>query len=166
MKRQFHTVKEHIIALIDFFYPPFSRIMDKQTFRYAAAGGSNTLFDILLYFVLYNFILKKKIVSLGWIAVSPHIGAFLFSFPVTFVSGFLLSRYVVFPETMAVRKRIQISRYLLVVLICILLNYIFLKLFVETMGWWPLPSKLVTTVIVVTFSYFSQKNFAFRKQAV
>lgn len=149
--------------MIDFFYPPFSNLLDKQTFRYAAAGGSNTLFDIVLYFVTYNFILQKKIVRLEWIAISPHIGAFLLTFPITFVSGFLLSRYVVFPETTGVRKRIQLSRYLAVVMACIFLNYVFLKLFVEGMGWWPLPAKLATTVLVVAFSYFSQKNFAFRK---
>jgi len=139
--------------------------MDKQTFRYAACGGSNTLFDIALYFITYNFILHKKIIETPWVAVSPHIAAFLLTFPFTFISGFLLMRYVVFPESAGTRKRVQIGRYLLVVFICILLNYGFLKLFVEAMGWWPLPSKIATTFFVVLFSYFSQKNFAFRKQA-
>lgn len=164
MKKQFHSAKERVITIIDFFYPPFSKLMDKQTFRYAAAGGSNTLFDIALYFIMYNFILQKQIIHLGFVAISPHIAAFLLTFPVTFVTGFLLARYVVFPEASGIRKRIQMTRYLIVVLICILLNYVFLKFFVEMMGWWPLPAKLATTVIVVVFSYFSQKRFAFRKQ--
>ncbi len=140
--------------------------MDNQTFRYAAAGGSNTLLDIVLYFVMYNFILQKKIIYFRFVAISPHIAAFLLTFPVTFITGFILARYVVFPEASGIRKRIQMTRYLVVVLICILLNYVFLKLFVEVMGWWPLPAKIATTVIVVVFSYFSQKRFAFRKQVV
>lgn len=165
MKQHLHSVKDRIITLVDFFYPLFSKLMDKQTFRYAACGGSNTLFDIVLYFVTYNFILNKEVVHAGPVAISPHIAAFLFTFPITFITGFLLARYVVFPEASATRKRIQMTRYLFIVLVCIFLNYGFLKLFVDMLGWWPLPSKLATTVFVVLFSYVSQKNFAFRKQA-
>jgi putative flippase GtrA len=49
-----------------------------------------------------------------------------------------------------------------VVLGCLILNYIFLKLFVEVFGWYPTPSKLATTVFVVAFSYFMQKYFTFK----
>ncbi|HLF45234.1 MAG TPA: GtrA family protein [Chitinophagaceae bacterium] len=164
MKEKLHFIKDRIISLIDFFYPPFNKMMDKQTFRYAAAGGSNTLFDILLYSITHNFILHKEIIHLGSMAISPYIAAFLFTFPITFVTGFLLARYVVFPEAAGTKKRIQLSKYLFIVLICIILNYVFLKFFVEIIGWWPLPAKLATTVVVVAFSYFSQKKFAFRKQ--
>jgi len=164
MKKQFHSVKDRIISLIDFFYPFFGKLMDLQTFRYAAAGGGNTIFDIAIYFVTYNFILQKQVLYAGPLAISPHIAAFMITFPITFLSGFLLMRYVVFPESTATRKRVQISRYLVVVFICILLNYGFLKLFVDELGWWPLPSKILTTIFVVTFSYLSQKKFTFRKQ--
>lgn len=164
MKKQFHSAKDRIISVIDFLYAPVSQWIDLQTFRYAAAGGGNTLFDISLYFVTYNFILQKQVIHAGPFAISPHIAAFMLTFPVTFLSGFLLMRYVVFPESTGTRKRIQISRYLGVVFICILLNYGFLKLFVEVFRWWPLPSKVLTTVFVVAFSYLSQKKFTFRGQ--
>ena len=164
MKERLHFVKNKLNDLIDFFYPPFKKIMDRQTFRYAASGGSNTAFDIILYFLTYNYILEKEIIHLGTLAISPHIAAFMFTFPITFVTGFLLARYIVFPESASTKKRIQLSRYLIVVLICIILNYVFLKFFVEVVGWWPLGAKLATTVIVVAFSYFSQKKFAFKSQ--
>ncbi len=166
MKKHFHSVKEKLISLIDFFYPLFNKVMDKQSFHYAACGGSNTIFDITLYFITYNFILLKQVIHIGAFAISPHIAAFLFTFPLTFLSGYTLMRYIVFPESTGTRKRVQISRYLFVVFICILLNYGFLKLFVEVFGWWPLPSKLATTFFVVAFSYFSQKKFAFRTQPI
>ena len=166
MNELFHSIKDRIISLIDFFYPPFSKVMDKQNFRYAACGGSNTLFDIALYFIAYNFILRKQVIHIGIVALSPHIAAFLFTFPVTFFSGFLLSRYIVFPESTSTSKRVQVGRYLFIVFVCILLNYGFLKLFVEVLGWWPLPAKLATTVFVVTFSYLAQKNFAFKKKII
>jgi len=165
MKVLIYKIRNLLISVIDFVYPPFEKMMDKQTFRYAASGGGNTLLDITLYFISYNFILQKKIISIGSIAISPHIAAFLLSFPITFFTGFFMARYVVFPESADTRKRVQLTKYLTIVFVCILLNYGFLKLFVEVFGWWPLPAKLATTVFVVAFSYFSQKKFAFRNHA-
>ena len=162
MKDVVYQVKDWIIAVIDFFYPAFNRMMDKQTFRYATCGGVNTLFDISIFTITHNYILHKQIVYIGSLAISPHIAAFLFTFPISFVTGFFLMRYVVFPEASTTRKRVQITRYLSVVFVCILLNYGFLKFFVEVLGWWPLPAKIATTFFVVAFSYFSQKKFAFR----
>jgi putative flippase GtrA len=166
MKRRIHSVRESIISVIDFFYPPFQRIFDPQTFRYAACGGGNSIFDIFLYFIAYNYILQKSIFHFGHVAISPHIAAMMITFPVTLFTGFVLMRYIVFPDAKTTRKRVQGSKYATVVFCCILLNYVFLKLFVEKFGWWPLPSKIITTFLVVLFSYFSQKHFTFRAASI
>jgi len=96
------------------------------------------------------------------IAISPHIAAMMVTFPITLLTGFILMRSIVFPDAKGIRKRVQGSKYMAVVVCCIFLNYIFLKIFVEKFGWWPLPSKIITTGIVVLFSYFSQKHFTFK----
>jgi len=137
--------------------------MPLQTFRYAACGGGNTLLNFLIFFVSYNFVLEKKIVELGFIAISPHIAAFIMAFLVTFPIGFYLNLFVVF-EGSYLKKRIQLFRYFLVTLISILLNYLFLKLFIEKFGWYPTPSMVLSTSIVIVFSYFSQIYFSFRKK--
>ncbi len=154
-------IQRLVLVLIDSFYPLFRKFMPLQTFRYAACGGFNTLLDIGLFFVCYNFILEKQPVNLGFLTIAPHIAAFLISFCITFPTGFYLSRYVVFQET-SVRKRAQLTKYFTVVLGCLVLNYIFLKLFVDMFHWYPTPSKLLTTVFVVAFSYLSQKNYTFK----
>jgi putative flippase GtrA len=154
-----------IIQLINFFYPPFRRVIDIQTFRYAFCGGMNTAFDIVIYFITYNFILQKQVLHIGSIAIGAHIAAFLISFCFSFPTGFWLSKYITF-STSSLRGRVQLLRYLVVVGICILLNYVFLKLFVELWHFYPTISKIFTTVIVVTFSYFSQKYFTFRSSSV
>jgi putative flippase GtrA len=136
--------------------------MPLQTFRYAACGGFNTSLDISLFVVSYNFILKKQPVHIYDLTIGPHIAAFLIGFMVTFPIGFYLSRYVVFQET-SVKKTKQLAKYFTVVFGCLLLNYAFLKIFVDVLGWYPTPSKLLTTIFVVAFSYVSQKNFTFRK---
>jgi putative flippase GtrA len=156
-------LKGWILAIIDFFYPPFRKLMPIQTFRYAACGGGNTLFDIFLYFVSYNFILQKQVVFTPAGPISPHIAAFLISFAFSFPSGYLLNRYIVFPGSI-LRGRVQLFRYFLLVVMCVFLNYIFIKLFVEHLHLYPTVSKMLTTVIVISFSYLTQKNFTFKTE--
>ena len=161
MRKLHEHLRNLILGVVALFYPLFRKVMPLQTFRYAACGGFNTLLDITIFFVSYNFILQKQPVHLSFLTIRPHIAAFLIGFMVTFPIGFYLSRYVVFQET-SVGKRRQIRKYFTVVLGCVFLNYGFLKLFVEVFKWYPTPSKLLTTVFVVVFSYLSQKNYTFR----
>ncbi|MBN1925552.1 MAG: GtrA family protein [Prolixibacteraceae bacterium] len=150
-----------ILKLIDLFYFPFLRFIPVETFRYGATGGMNTAFDIFLYFVFYNFVLDKKILDLGFVSISPHIAAFLFVFPITFSTGFLLAKYITFTQSM-LRGRIQLFRYGVSVGGSILLNYFLLKFFVEIVGLWATSSKIITTFIVIVYSYIIQKHFSFR----
>lgn len=154
-------LKKNIISFIDFFYPLFSRIMPLQTFRYAACGGANTIADIVMYSIGYNFILHKHDVDLGFLVIKPHIASILIAFCVSFPMGFFLMRNVVFTES-TLHGRVQLFRYFLLVVICLLLNYIFIKLFVEQFHIYPTIAKILTTIIVVTFSYLTQKNFTFK----
>jgi putative flippase GtrA len=163
MKVIHEKIRTTILNLVDFFYPPFKRFMPLQTYRYAACGGGNTAFNIFIFFITHNFILQNKVLHIGSIAISSHVASFLIAFCITFPIGFYLSMYVVFHGSY-LRRRIQLVRYFAVALACIFLNYIFLKLFVDTWGWYPTPSMILTTIIVVIFSYLSQKHFSFKKE--
>lgn len=154
-------IRDIIIRIVDFFYFPFLRFIPREIFRYGATGGANMVFDIFLYFVFYNYILDKQIIELGFIAISPHIAAFLIVFPITFTTGFLLAKYVTFTAS-EIRGRIQLFRYGLTVAGAILLNYVFLKFFVEFVGLYATMAKIVTTIIVVGYSYLSQRYFSFQ----
>ena len=155
--------KKWIIAFIDFFYPPFSKLMPLQTFRYAACGGTNTLLDIFMYFIAYNYILHKQDLNLGFLTISPYIASFLISFAVSFPTGFFLNRNIVFTGS-TLHGRVQLFRYFILVVICLLLNYVFIKLFVEQFHIYPTVAKILTTVIVISFSYLTQKNFTFKAE--
>ena len=161
MRKLHEHIRSMILNTVDLLYPLFQRMMPLQTFRYAACSGFNTCLDITLFFISYNYILQKQPVHVGLLTIGPHIAAFLISFSITFPIGFYLSRYVVFQAT-SVAKREQLGKYFMVVLGCLFLNYGFLKLFVDVMHWYPTPSKLLTTVFVVAFSYVSQKHFTFK----
>lgn len=156
----FSKCKNIIIAISNFFYKPVQKFVPELTFRYAFTGGINTSFDIILYFLFYNFVLKKQNIQLPFITISSHIASFLIVFPITFTTGFLLAKYVTFTQSV-LRGRKQLFRYGLTVFGSIILNYVFLKLFVEACHIWPTISKIITTIIVITYSYFMQKYFSF-----
>jgi putative flippase GtrA len=161
MKQIHHSLRQVILSIIDFFYKPFKKYIPLQTFRYAASGGANTVFDISLFSIAYNFIFKKQNFVIGHFTISPHIAALIFAFCFSLPSGFFLNRYVVFQES-GLKGRSQLIRYLIVVFICIIFNYLLLKLFVEYFGWYPTPSKILTTFLVIIFSYSSQTYFFFK----
>ena len=123
------------------------------------------MLDILIYFIGYHFILEKQPVETPFITISSHIAAFMISFSISFPMGFALSKYLVFPES-NLKGRVQLFRYALLVSMCILLNYVFLKFFVEWCHFYPTPSKVLTTAIVAVFSYISQRNFTFKVKEV
>ncbi|MEI7676863.1 MAG: GtrA family protein [Bacteroidales bacterium] len=154
-------IRNLITALLDVLHKPFARWIPLQTFRYAACGGGNSALDILLYFITFHFVLHESIVELGFVAISAHIAAFFVVFPITFITGFLLGKYVTFTQSQ-MRGRIQLFRYGVTVGGSILLNYLFLKLFVEYCHFFPTISKIFTTFFVVLYSYVVQKYYTFR----
>lgn len=151
-----------IIRMLDVFYPIFKPFFNRQTYYYAACGGFNMLLDLVLYFIAFNFIFQKQVVHLTeYIAFEPYIAAFLFAFIITFPTGFALSKYVVWTES-TIKGRVQLFRYFLLVITNLVLNYVLLKFFIEILHFYPTIAKFFTIVIVVLFSYLTQKHFTFR----
>ena len=161
MRRVHYKVRGWIFQVLDIFYPLFRKFMPLQTYHYAACGGLNTFLSLLTYFLSYNYILDKQVVDLGFYALKPHIAALFISFLVSFPVGFYLSMYVIFQGSY-LKRRVQLFRYFIVIMGCMLINYICLKIFVEYLGWYPTPSQLVTTGIVILFNYFFQRHFSFK----
>lgn len=154
-------MRKKIRSFIDFFYPPFKKIMPEQTFRYAVCGGSNMLLDISLFYISFNFILSKQLVDLGFIVLKPYNAALMMAFCISFPTGFLLNKFIVF-NTSYLRGHVQLLRYMLIVAINLFLNYLILNLMVQYFHFYPTISKIFATVIIVTFSFISQKHFTFK----
>lgn len=166
MRRIHDKTRLWIFSFLDIFYPLFRRFLPIQTYHYAACGGGNTLFNIFLYHMFYNYLFHAQVVHFGPFAFTPHIAAFLLAFSITFPIGFYLSMFIVFHGSF-LRKRIQLVRYFLVALACVVLNYVLLKFFIEVLGWYrhPTLSLMLTAAIVIAFSYLSQRYFSFKKTA-
>lgn len=154
-------MKESLIKFIDAFYFLFRRILPLKTYRYAVCGGGNLVFDTFLYFIFYNFIVAKQNVDLFFVVLSPHIASLFFVFPITFVTGFLLQKFITF-EKSNLPWKVQFFRYFLVAMGALVLSYICMKFFVDLLGFYPTPSKILTVFIAVAYSYILQNKFSFK----
>jgi len=139
----------------------FFRFIPKQSYLYMACGGLNLAFDMFLFFIAYHFVFFGHNFETPFYTFSPHIAAFLLAFIITTPTGFFLSRYVVWTNS-SVRGRHQLISYIGVVILCTILNIGFLKLLVEQFHFYPLPSKIITSVLVVTISYILQRFYTFK----
>ena len=161
MRKLFISSGKYLGNIIDFFYPPFRRYFSPQFFRYGASGAFNMVFDWVLYFLVYNFVVQKQLVNLSIVTLSPHIASLFITFPITLFTGFLLQKYVTFTASQ-MRGRQQLARYIAVVGVNLLINYFGLKILVDLLRVFPTPSKMIVTVITTIFSYYSQKKFTFK----
>ena len=162
MRKILTKIGLRIQKMIDLTYPLFRKLMPAQLYRYGVCGGTNVVLDWVLYSLVYNFVFKDRIMDLGFIAFSPHIAAFIIIFPVITLFGFLLQKYVTFTNSTDLRGRVQLMRYILIVLANILINYVGLKILVDGLDFFPTPSKMIITVFTVICSYIGQKKFTFK----
>jgi putative flippase GtrA len=154
-------LQKTINTTIEFFYPPFKKIMSMQLFKYAACGSFVMAIDFAIYFITYQFILNERNFAIGFTTLSPHVASISLSFLCSFPIGFFLQRNITFSGS-SLRGRVQLFRYLVIVAICFALNIFFIKLFIEYYDMNAIMAKLLTIVLVVTFSYFTQKHYSFK----
>ena len=161
MRKHIHNVRDLLLPMIDFFYPPFKKLMGLQTFRYAASGGINTGLGLVVFYIAFKFIFREKPFDIGFFAFEAHSAALFLSFCVSFPFGFFLMKYVVFSNSY-MKGKVQLFRYFMVYFFNLWFNYVLLRLFVETLKIYPTFSQLMTTAIIILFSYIVQRNFTFK----
>ena len=155
-------IAEIISSIIDRLYiKRLEPVISPQLFRYGVCGISNMMLDTLWYYLIYHYVVALRFIDLGFVVVSPHIASLAVVFPITFFTGFWLNRYVAF-RTTHISGWVQCTKYLLSVACSIVLNYVLMKLLVETVALWPTPSKVVTTVITALYSYLIGRYWVFR----
>lgn len=155
-------VQNHIFRFLDIFYPIFKPFFNKQTYHYLACGGASTLFGLFVYYATYHYALNKEELELSFITFKPHIATLFITTIITFPIGFFLTKYIVWTESNIPGKK-QLFRHFLFVILSTILNYWLLKLLVEVVGWWAMPSQVITIIIIVILSYLTQKYISFRK---
>lgn len=164
MRNVCDNLGDSIKTFIDYFYSPFRRHMSIQFFRYGTIGASNLVFDWVLYFIIYNFVLQHQMLNLGFVTLSSHIASFGIKLPIVLFSGFMLQKYVTFSSS-KLRGKIQLFRYLVVFLVNLTFSYIGLKILVDYFGFYPTPSNMIISSLTIGISYFLQKHYTFKSSS-
>lgn len=152
-----------IRAFLDLFYPLVSKLMDKTTYYYAAAGSTNLVLGWLIFGLLDLYVFKHNIT---WLPLFDHpvhsytiVAGICAVF--SFLFGFTMMRYVVFTESQ-LKGRVQFFRYGFSALISATVNWILIKLMVDAFAWNASLCNVFASVVVVTISYFLQRKFSFK----
>ncbi len=161
MEKESNLLIKLVLIVLDFFFPLVKKFMNKHTYYYIACGAGNTLLSFVIYYFCYHNFLHKQDWDLGFFVFKPHMASFFISFGITFPIGFLLSKYIVWRDSYLTGNK-QLFRHLILVVFFIIINYVLLKLFVEILNWWAMPSQIMTTIIIVILSYLSQKYYSFK----
>lgn len=155
-----------ITSILDFFYPLVGKFIPRNTYYYAACGGGNLLLSWLLFFVFYQFVFDKQLFSFqlpfnfNFVATAYTLSS-ICCFAITFTIGFLLMKYVVFTSS-ELKGRIQLFRYALSSAMSGVLGWFILKIFIEFLSIYPSIANVLSSCIVVIFSYLMQRNFSFK----
>jgi putative flippase GtrA len=149
------------LAFIDFFYPPFKRVVGQQTFRYAVCGGSNALLNLAVFSLSYNLIFNSAVIYPFGIAITRYIASYMIALSISFPIGFIFNKYVVFQES-NLQGKIQLMRYAALTVTNIFLDYLLLHLLIGYFRFWATGSQAFIIIILSLISYLYQTHYSFK----
>jgi len=153
-------MRKAILALIDFFHPPFKKYVSLHNFRYLATGGFTFVLGYAVYYFSFYHLFKTEEVDILFFTLKKGTAALAVDFAVVIPFSFLVNRYIVFTHS-EVRGRVQLFRFLNLQFINILLNVFLYKFFADVLLVYPTVARFVVAVLLAGFSYLYQHYFTF-----
>lgn len=153
-------MRKLLLAIIDFFYPPFKRFMSLHNFRYLATGGGTFVLGLFVYWFSFHYLFTKAEVNFWLLPLKRETAALIVDFAVVIPVSFILNKYVIFTHS-ELKGWTQLFRFLNLQWINILMNYALLKFFVEILHVYPTISRLLISILIAVFSYLYQHYFTF-----
>lgn len=137
--------------------------MPKQTFRYIACGGTNTIAGMVFFSLIFNFVLHRNDLHLiPGFPITARVASLFMAFCVNVPFGFVLSSYIVFPESQ-IDTKVQFVRYTGAAVLFIGMAYLLTKFFAYV-----IPSvradisNIFVSMITAVMSYLSQRFYTFK----
>ncbi len=138
------------------------KVFQLKIIRYGIAAAIATAVDVSVYFIAYNFILKKQDFHLlQFLVLSAPTVSLIISYSCGLITNFSISKYFVFTES-DLRGHHQLMRYVLVAVLILFLNYGFMSFLIKTLEWFPTIARAVSAVVVGFLSFLIHKSFSFR----
>ncbi len=155
-------LKNTIQYFLELFYPLFRKLMTYEVYAYLAVGGANTVFNILLFALLYQFVLPEAGIMLYKFHFESYTISLVVAFLATVPTGFWLAKHFAFKVNRNHGKtHNQLFKYFIVVLQGLGADYLLLLALITIVGLHPTVAKIFSTVIVVTVNFLLQKYFTF-----
>lgn len=153
-------MRKAILALIDFFHPPFKKYISLHNFRYLATGGTTFVLGYIVYYLSFYHLFLTEEVDFQFFTLKRGTAALAVDFAFVIPFSFILNRYVVFTHS-EVRGRVQLFRFLNLQFVNILLNVFLYKFFTDMLLVYPTVARFVVQVMIAGFSYVYQHYFTF-----
>lgn len=133
-----------------------------QVYAYLSLGAVNTLLNIALYILFYQFIFPKTDFLLYGLKIESYTLSLVIAFLLTIPTGFWLSKHFAFVSKQKDKSTLkQMGKYVLVVLQGLLTDYLLLIAFILYISVEPISAKILSTLIVVCINFLLQKYFTF-----
>ena len=148
---------EQLLTLIRYPYPLFKWLIPFEVYAYLIVGGFNTMLNIALFIITYQ--------SISGMHYAVEAST-TFAFGITVITGFWLNKHCVFDVTRSCESpvRKQFFKYFLVSFQGLFGSILLLKCCTEFIGWPPVMSYFITTVIMLSLNFLLQRFFTFRKR--
>ncbi|MGR3811924.1 GtrA family protein [Jiulongibacter sp. NS-SX5] len=155
-------LKRWIDAILGIFYPLFKRFMSYSVFAYLSLGAVNTVLNIALFAIFYQFVLAQPEYYVGGFSIKSYTISLIIAFVLTVPTGYWLAKNFAFKTENGEHNSQAFMKYVLVVLQGLVSDYILMKVMIELLDIHPTVSKVASTVIVLTVNYLLQKHFTFK----
>ena len=138
------------------------KVLNLKVVRYFFVAATATVVDVTMYFLAYNYILKKLDIPIyGTYHLTAPTAALMISFCFGLATNFILTRLLVFTES-DLRLRHQFMRYTGVALIMLGFNYILMTILIRKFEWYPTIARATAAVSIGAVSFLVHKTFTFR----
>ena len=142
------------------------KILNQSIFRYGVAAFIATSVDVMVYFLTFNYALKKA----DWhfmpsMVISAPTISLAISYSCGLITNFTITKFFVFPGS-DLRTRHQLIRYVLVAIVVLGLNYAIMSFLIKILGWFPTISRAVAAVTAGFASFAAHRVFSFRGNEV
>ena len=138
------------------------KILSYKLIRYSLSSGVATGMDVMVYFLAFNFLLRKQDLNFMDLQVisAPTI-ALGISYSCGLVTNFTITKYFVFTES-DLRGRHQLMRYIMVAVLILLLNYGMMSLLIKNLAWYPTIARAFSAVTIGFASFMIHRSYSFR----
>lgn len=137
------------------------KIYHSKVFRYFIAAGVATVVDISVYFVMFNYILKKLPVPFAGLEFQAPTVALAVSYSCGLVTNFTITKLFVFHES-TMRTRYQFLRFAGVAFFILGLNYLLMTFLIRQLDWFPTVARTFSALSIGVLSFTIHKSFSFK----